>query len=115
MNELINYPVDKESYYLLVMLYCANVNSEETESEIAVIKSGHSNEKFNEVYSLYESLSDYELLQILIKYKEDYILSAKDKSNLMSIAKAISEADERVDPMEKEVLHMLKILLNNHN
>ena len=115
MSELQDYTLDKEAYFLLLMLYCANVNNEETEEELKAIKSGHSTEKFEEINSIYESLSDYELLQILINHRHEYILSKKDKDNLMRVAKAISEADQKSDAMEKEVLHMLNILLNNQN
>jgi hypothetical protein len=115
MAEISKYPIDKESYYLLIMLYCANIDSEETEEEIKIIKSGHSAEKYKAVYELYEQLSDYELLQILIKYKNDFLLTPKDKENLMKVAKSISEADHHRDPIEVEVIHMLKLLLNNQN
>lgn len=111
MSEMNNLELTKQEFFGLMMIYAANIDSVEDESELTMIKSSIGEEAFSKAYSVFETMNDYELINYFRDQKSKYFKSEMDEKIFMSEIKSVISADHHVDIMEQTLLLAIKKIL----
>ncbi len=101
----------KPEFFGIMMIYAANIDGEEHENEIAVIRTSLTDETFERCYEIYESMNDYELINFFRDNKSKYLRSDMDEKIFMSEIKTVIAADHDFDIMEKTLMLALAKIL----
>ena len=106
-----NFELTKQEFYGLMMIYAANIDSSEDESELIMIKDSIGEEAFDRAYSTFETMNDYELINYFRDNKKKYFKSEMDEKIFLSEIKSVISADHHVDIMEQTLLLAIKKIL----
>jgi hypothetical protein len=104
-----NWTKKELSAYLL--LYCANADYVESESEIEIIKSKVDPHKYKAIHEEFEKDNDYQSIQKIEAAVQRLGLTEAQIDELISEMKALFLVDGALDPEENTVFTGLKLLL----
>ena len=103
--------LDFDEFLALLLIYASHADLDFSESEKEMIINRVSQEVFEEVYELFNGLTDYQALNLILSYKEIYFATEKEKNNLVKELTEIFNADGEFSPLEKELLQFLDRLM----
>jgi len=112
MEENDKIDLTKPEFFGLMMIYAANIDGEEHEDEIKVIRASIGESSFDRCYEIYEEMTDYELINYFRDHKAKYFKSEMDKKIFLSEIKTVIAADHTVDIMERTLLLALQKIMN---
>lgn len=106
----INWTRDEFKTY--VLLYAAQSNYIETESESKYILSKVNEQIFNRIHTEIVHDNDYQSMEKIKDYLAENKYSTTDKENLLKDIKNVFFADGSVDILERNVFIFLKKIIN---
>jgi hypothetical protein len=98
----------KEDIKVYTLIYCANADFFEDDSEVEYIKSMINKSDYNRLHSEYESDNDYQSIQKINNALKYYDFSLKQKQKFFSEIKELFKADGDFDLLEKNMYMNLK-------
>lgn len=101
----------KEEFQTYVLLYAAQSNYIETESESNYILSKVNETLFNRIHTEIVHDNDFQAMEKIKEYLSDNEYSLKDKENLLKDIKNVFFADGTVDILERNVFIFLKKII----
>lgn len=101
----------KEDFYAFVLLYCANADFNTSGIELNAIKDRISRERFDEIYSVFESQNDYQNIQTINTKMDELDLSKEDVNGLTSEMLQLFFADGDFSQTEQNLMIGLKKIL----
>lgn len=101
---------DKSEFVAFIMVYSANVDGIFSNEECEVICKSFGDDIYQSALEKFNAVSDYEALQAIINYKEEFYKGEKGEAEILSHIDAIFESNESVSPVEKEFKHSLTML-----
>ena len=104
--------ITKNDFFTLLMIYIANIDSDEEPIELNIIKKRCSEEKFNEIYAFFQSHNDYELLEYFRANYKKHLEGQADKDELMALLQETAKADNRIDIMERTLMNTLDRIID---
>lgn len=102
---------DFNTFQAFVLIYASHADMEFTDDEKAQIKKSISPKKFEELYAQFNNLTDYQVLELILSYKEKYFSTQAEKEHLLNEMKKLFNADGEYSSLEKELLMFLNKLL----
>ncbi|MCL7762797.1 hypothetical protein MPF19_05165 [Polaribacter sp. Z014] len=101
----------KEEFQTYVLLYAAQSNYIETESESSYILSKVNEAIFNRIHTEIVHDNDYQAMEKIKSYLADNKYTTEDKENLLKDIKNVFFADGSVDILERNVFIFLKKII----
>ena len=112
MKEVQKYNLNRQEFFGLMMMYAANIDGEEHNKELAIIKRSIGDASYDRCSEVYQSMNDYELINYFRDHKATFLKSNMDEKMFLSELKTVVSADHHVDIMEKTLLLAIKKILN---
>lgn len=107
-----NHKFWKESeFQTYLLLYCANVDLNQSAEELYFIKERVEKPEFKEIQQVFNSDTDYQSLTRLQDYVKGNKLSKDDLTRHFNEVKSLFKIDGDYDQMEKHLLNVLKSIL----
>lgn len=100
-----------DQFLCLTLLYAANVGEGFTAEEKTLIIGHVGNETYDQVYDVFDNMSDFEALETIMTHKGIHYPTPDRKKEVLSRIKEIFKIDDNYDVVEKEIFHFLKNLL----
>ncbi len=107
MKENLSY----DEFICITLLYAANVNEEFTDEEKAAIIENVGNDTYDKMYSIFDEMSDFEALEVIISHKGIHFPTPARKQEVLDKIETIFKADNDYDVVEKEIYRFLTNLL----
>ena len=107
MKEKLSY----DEFICITLLYAANVNEEFTDEEKAAIIENVGNDTYDKMYSIFDEMSDFEALEVIISHKGIHFPTPARKQEVLDKIETIFKADNDYDVVEKEIYRFLTNLL----
>ncbi|PQJ72889.1 hypothetical protein [Polaribacter butkevichii] len=101
----------KEEFQTYVLLYAAQSNYIETESESNYILSKVNETLFNRIHTEIVHDNDFQAMEKIKSYLKENEYSTKDKEQLLKDIKNVFFADGTVDILERNVFMFLKKMI----
>lgn len=101
----------KDAFIAFFMLYASHVDINFSEKEKEMIMDHVTLDQFNEIYDEFMDLSDFQALQTIMSYRDQYFKTPEMKAELLGEIKALFYADGDFSVMERELLHFLEKLM----
>ena len=105
-----NYNFDE--FLGLLLLYSAHVDIDYGEKEKAFIHDIVSQKAYDTVKEDFKNMSDYEVLQTILSYKDKYFANEEAREKLLEKIEMLFYVDDEYHPMEKELRHFLEKLMD---
>ena len=103
--------LDFNEFLALLLIYASHADLDFSDAEKEMIIERVSLEVFEEVYEIFNDLTDYQVLNLILSYKEIYFRTDKEKDHLVRELKDIFNADGEFSPLEKELMQFLDKLM----
>ena len=107
MKENLSY----DEFICITLLYAANVNEEFTAEEKEAIITNVGNDTYDKMYDIFDKLSDFEALEIIIAHKGIHYPTPTRKQEVLDKIEHIFKSDNDYDVIEKEIYRFLTNLL----
>ncbi len=111
MKDIKKYDLTRQEFFGLMMIYAANIDGIEHKDELDIIRGSIGKETFDRCYTIYGSMTDYELINYFRDNKTAFLKSDMDEKIFLSELKTVISADHHVDIMEKTLLLAIKKIL----
>lgn len=100
-----------DEFICIALLYAANVNEEFTNEEKEAILVNVGKDTYDKMYGIFDKLSDFEALEIIIAHKGIHYPTPTRKQEVLDKIEVIFKADNDYDIVEKEIYRFLTNLL----
>ena len=107
----ITMTLNKEEFKTLVMLYAANIDGVIQSEEVKVMLEKSGFDTVEKMENVFAKMNDAEALDCICENKAQFAATENDRLNLIHDLCAIIEADEKCTVMEKEMVRVLRRLL----
>lgn len=101
----------RDQFIALALSYAARADLEISEPERAYMKSLCSEEDCEKALTFSETHSDYEVVQTLIRLKEEFFPGAEGKEKLTQILTGLFQSDDDYSQLEHNVMRGLQRVL----
>jgi len=98
-------------FLAFTLLYVSSVDSKIDDNEIQIIICKVGNDICKKIQNEFDKLNEYERLQMILSYKNQYFSSSEQKEKLLNDVKEVFLSDNRLDNFEQGVMVYLKRLL----
>lgn len=102
---------NSEEFITFLLLHASHADLEFTDDEREMIAKRVSPDVFESIYSEYEEMGEFEILQTILSYKGLYYPTLDRKHELLDIIKAQFHADGEYTTLEKGLMRFLEKLL----
>ena len=100
-----------DEFVCFLLIYTSHVDMEFSEVERESLKKQFSSEIFNKQFAVFESLNDYQALDTILQYKEQYFATPEQKQHLFDSIRSQFFADGEFSDFEKEIYNFLERML----
>lgn len=100
-----------EEFLCFLLIYVSNVDIEFSDEEKERIIRVFSEEVYVRIFKSFDSMSDYQALEEVFKYKEKYYNTPEKKQEILDNIKIQFFVDGDYSVMEKEVFYFLEKML----
>lgn len=115
LKQLLNMDIGKDLSYnqflALLLLYCSNADYKLEKKEKEYIHSKITHSDYKKIYDYYEKSSDYDVIQIFMKYEAKYFSSVEEKEKLFSEMKNLFLSDNEYSHIEEHIYNALTAFL----
>ena len=101
----------KEEFKVLLMLYAASIDGNANNDELEVILEKTDKGAFDRIKKKYLKMSDSELLDCLLDYKNVYLCSQEDRQQMLDDINEIFSIDDHYSAMEHHLFRVIKKVL----
>jgi len=102
----------QDEFITYVMIYASEQDYDFSTLEKNAIKGRYGIETFQKIFDLYNELSDFERLRLIMSYKSQYFNSIKETDDLLQIIKEQFYTDGDYSYPEKSSYNFLEHVLN---
>lgn len=102
-----------EQFLAFLLLYCSSSDYRTTKSEKDLIKMKSKNTDMNEIRDEFNRMSDYEIIQTILSFKEKYFSTDKAKQKIIKDIEEHFLADKELHYNEKNLCKALSELFNS--
>ncbi len=102
---------DFNEFLAFLLIYASHADLDFSDEEKSKIKEIVSPEVFENIYSHFKNLTDYQALELILSYKDLYFSSENEKKHLIDEMKKIFVADGEFTSLEKDLLQFLERLM----
>lgn len=102
---------DFNTFLAFLLIYASHADLEFSESEKEQIKKRVSLEKFEQLHALFDDMTDYQVLELILSYKSRYFSTEEEKNTILTEMRMLFEADGEYSAFEKELAMFLEKLL----
>jgi len=102
---------NSEEFITFLLLHASHADLEFTDDEREAIMERVSPDVFEDIYSNYEEMGEFEILQTILSYKGLYYPTMDRKHELLDLIRKQFEADGDFSPLEKGLILFLEKLL----
>ncbi len=102
---------DFNEFLAFFLIYAAHADIDFSDAEKEQIKKIVSPEKFEELWAIFNNMTDYQVLELIRSYKETYFSTPKEKDHLLDEMKNLFNVDGDYSILEKEFHLFLSKLL----
>ncbi len=103
--------LDLNEYLAYLMLYAANADFEIEKEELHLIRQAVDREEYRMVRNAFDKANDAERLEVIMRYKDEYINTLRDQDAVIDQLKEVLQADGEDESVERGVFILLKKLL----
>ena len=103
--------LDINEYLAYLMLYAANADFEIEKEELHLIRQAVDREEYRMVRNAFDKANDAERLEVIMRYKDEYINTLRDQDAVIDQLKEVLQADGEDESVERGVFILLKKLL----
>jgi len=108
----IKYINSAEDFKSFLLTYLAEADYKVTEGEKSIILNHVSSEKYEAIKHSIDRISDFECLDVIENYKDEYLPTPESKAELIAEMEQLYAADHRHSVLERNmILGLKKILL----
>ena len=100
-----------DQFLCFLLLYASMADMEMSDEECELIRQKVGTENMDEIKEELDSNNDYERLQIIQKYKDQFFPNAEKKAELLVRIEELFEADGTYDRTEHNLFMMLRKIL----
>lgn len=100
-----------DEFLCFLLIYVSHVDIDYSDDEKDRLKRMFSEELYDKVYKVFDDMSDYQSLQKVLSYKEEFYPTPEKKKEVMDNIKIQFFVDGEYSVMEKEVFHFLEKML----
>lgn len=100
-----------DEFLCFLLIYVSHVDIDYSDDEKERLKRMFDEKVYDKVFSKFDSLNDYQALQEIFKYKEQYYGTPDKKQEVLDNIKIQFFVDGEYSVMEKEVFHFLEKML----
>ncbi len=100
-----------DEFLCFLLIYVSNVDIDYSDDEKERLNRLFSKEVYDKVFAVFDEMSDYQALQKILSYKEEYYPEEVKKQELLDNIKIQFFIDGEYSVMEKEVFHFLEKML----
>lgn len=98
-------------FLAFLLIYIAHVDMDFSDVEKDLIQKRVGEEVYNKMLLIFNSMSDYQAYQRILEYKGLYYPTHDRKEELLTNMKALFNADNDFNVMERELLHFLEKMM----
>lgn len=102
---------NSEEFITFLLLHASHADLEFSDSEQELIAKRVSPDVFESIYSEYEEMGEFEILQTILSYKGIYYPTLDRKLELLDLIKTQFHADGEYTTLEKGLMRFLEKLL----
>lgn len=103
----------EEEFKVLLMLYAANIDGSICLDEVEVMLDKSCPDSVKKIKKVFSIMSDMEVLECICENKSKYAATEPSRIVMMRDLRDIIEADEKVTPMEEQLLRIMQRLLKS--
>lgn len=100
-----------DDFTCFLLTYVAEANYRITEGEKEIILAHVSPDKYERIVQFINNRSDYECLQLIEYYRNEFLLNDAERQHLFAEMEALYQADEQHSVLEKNMIMALKKLI----
>ncbi len=98
----------KEELSILLLIHGSYADLEFTEDEMDSIKSKFDINAFNKVRNIHDSLTDYQVLELVMAHKKEFFNTTQEKKALLDLLRNQFSADGEVTKLEANLVNFLE-------
>lgn len=102
---------NREEFVCFLLIYTSHVDMEFSDEEKESLKNQFSAEIFEKQFALFSDMNDYQALDAILKYKEQYFSTPELKQQLLDSIRSQFFTDGEFSDFEKEIYHFLERIL----
>jgi hypothetical protein len=107
-----NTAMNREQFRTFLLLYAANADMQTEESEIEYIRAVARCKNFDEIQTLFAGYSDYECLQLIMGYRDQFFATPEAQSALLAEVAELFGKDGDYSLLEVNTMKMLKKIIH---
>ena len=100
-----------DEFLCFLLIYVSHVDIDYSDDEKDRLKRMFSLETYNKIFNVFDSMSDYQALQQILSYKDQYYPTDERKQEVLDNIKIQFFVDGEYSIMEKEIFHFLDKML----
>lgn len=100
-------------FLAFLLIHLAAADYKFSQDEINFIKSLTGDVSFDEIRELLDKSSDYEIIQTIMSYKDEFYPGEEDKAKIVEDMKGLFLSDSKFSLNEQNLFRALKELLNS--
>lgn len=102
---------NREEFVCFLLIYTSHVDMEFSDEEKESLKNQFSPAIFEKQFALFNDMNDYQALDAILKYKEQYFSTPELKQQLLDSIRSQFFTDGEFSDFEKEIYHFLERML----
>lgn len=102
---------NREEFVCFLLIYTSHVDMEFSDEEKESLKNQFSADIFDRQFALFSDMNDYQALDAILKYKEQYFSTPEQKQQLLDTIRSQFFTDGEFSDFEKEIYHFLERML----
>ena len=102
---------NREEFVCFLLIYTSHVDMEFSDEEKESLKNQFSAEIFEKQFALFSDMNDYQALDAILKYKEQYFSTPELKQQLLDSIRSQFFTDGEFSDFEKEIYHSVERML----
>ncbi|MBX2928429.1 MAG: hypothetical protein KF852_11380 [Saprospiraceae bacterium] len=107
-----NTSMNRAQFRTFLLLYAANADLQTEESEMQYIREVARCDNFDEVQTLFAGCADYECLQLIMGYRDQYFATPEAQTALLAEVAELFGKDGEYSLLEVNTMKMLKKLIH---
>jgi len=107
--------LSKIEFQTIVLIYAGHADYDYTEEEVRCIKKYSSEEIYERMYQYFQTKSDYEILKLILRYKQKYCSTPDQKKLLYNKINKLFLSDGDYSRSEKVFLAFLDKMIATQN
>lgn len=100
-----------DDYTCYLLTYVAEADLRVTPEEKEMILQHVTPEKYERIKHFIDSRSDYQNLQLIGYYRDEFVTTKEEREKLLQEMASIAKADNKVKPMEHYMIRALRKML----